>query len=114
MLAGQIDHSGPADLSTAGLTCFATPTTVCEYWSSVMTAQPKHPLDGAQRSPQVETVPHPNVIQDEAALADITRGVKVAAVIGMKDDPQAEASLIPRAIEKRGVRVFGVNPRQGS
>lgn len=53
------------------------------------------------------------VIEDEAELADLVRAARTVAVVGMKDesDADAPAHAIPRAMMGRGLRVIPVNPR---
>jgi predicted CoA-binding protein len=55
---------------------------------------------------------HPNVVENETDLADITRRVQVAAVVGMKGEnqPSVPAFEIPNALKRRGIRVIPVNP----
>ena len=52
-------------------------------------------------------------ITDEDALAEIVRGARVVAVIGMVDERKAHrpAYEIPHACQKRGMRVIPVNPK---
>jgi uncharacterized protein len=53
------------------------------------------------------------VLQAEEQLAEIVRGMRSVAVIGIKDDsdPDAPAFAIPTMLRERGIRIFGVNPR---
>ena len=52
-------------------------------------------------------------ITDEDALAEIVRGARVVAVIGMVDERKADrpAYRIPHACQERGMRVIPVNPK---
>ena len=52
-------------------------------------------------------------ITDEDALAEIVRGARVVAVIGMVDERKAHrpAYEIPHACQERGMRVIPVNPK---
>jgi predicted CoA-binding protein len=52
------------------------------------------------------------IVDDEAALAEIVRGFRTMAVIGMKDgsNPLAAAYTVPRRVQAQGVQIFPVNP----
>jgi predicted CoA-binding protein len=52
------------------------------------------------------------VLQAEQRLAEIVRGMRSVAVIGIKDgsDPDAPAYAIPTMLRDRGIRILGVNP----
>jgi len=52
------------------------------------------------------------IIEDEDGLAEIVRGMRSVAVLGMKgDDRQDESAYsIPAMLQARGVRVIPVNP----
>lgn len=51
-------------------------------------------------------------ITDENALAEIVRGARTVAVVGMADESKADrpAFTIPRILKERGLRVIPVNP----
>jgi predicted CoA-binding protein len=55
---------------------------------------------------------HPNLVEDDAGIAEIARTFRVAAVVGMKDDarPWEPAYAIPRMLVDRGIEVIPVNP----
>jgi len=55
----------------------------------------------------------PLLIEDETEIAEIVRGAKVVAVVGMKDgvDPHAPAYSVPVILKARGLRVIPVNPK---
>src|SRR5690349_17224410 len=52
-------------------------------------------------------------IQSETELADIVRSAAVVAVVGMRDESQADAPAheIPKLVQSLGVRVIPVNPK---
>jgi uncharacterized protein len=52
------------------------------------------------------------IVESEAELAQIVRNARTVAVVGMKDerDAEAPAHTIPRVMQARGVRVIPVNP----
>jgi uncharacterized protein len=56
---------------------------------------------------------HPNIVESEAALSAIVRAARVVAVVGMKDENEADAAAftVPRALVARGLRVIPVNPK---
>jgi predicted CoA-binding protein len=53
------------------------------------------------------------LVTDEAEVAEIVRGAKVVAVVGMKGEDQAgePAIEIPRRLQALGLRVVPVNPK---
>lgn len=53
------------------------------------------------------------IVEDEAGLVGIARGLRTVAVLGIKDDrdPDAPAHSIPALLAETGVRVIGVNPK---
>lgn len=53
------------------------------------------------------------LIEAEEELAEVSRAVRVAAVIGMKDEssPDRAAFTVPARLQALGVRVIPVNPR---
>lgn len=55
----------------------------------------------------------PLLIEDETEIAEIVRGAKVVAVVGMKDgvDPHAPAYSVPVILKARGLRIIPVNPK---
>jgi predicted CoA-binding protein len=55
---------------------------------------------------------NPNVIEDEATLGEIVRGMRSVAVLGIKDEsrPDEPAYTIPAMLAKRGHEVIGINP----
>ncbi len=55
---------------------------------------------------------HPNLVESDAAIAEIARTFKVAAVVGMKDEsrPWEPAFAIPQMLVQRGIGVIPVNP----
>jgi hypothetical protein len=55
---------------------------------------------------------HPNLIEDDAGIAEIARTCRVVAVVGMKDDsrPWEPAFAIPAMCVERGIEVIPVNP----
>jgi len=57
-------------------------------------------------------VTHPNLVEDDAGIADIARQARVVAVVGMKDDtrPWEPAFAIPAMCIERGMEVIPVNP----
>ena len=59
-------------------------------------------------------MPHQGaILRAEERLAEIVRGMRSVAVIGIKDgsDPDAPAYAIPTMLRERGIRIFGVNPK---
>jgi len=52
------------------------------------------------------------IVDTESELAEIVRAARTVAVVGMKDerDADAPAHAIPRSMQARGVRVIPVNP----
>jgi predicted CoA-binding protein len=61
----------------------------------------------------VLSAPAGRIVEDEADLAALVRAVRVAAVIGMKDERSADTPAfgIPQIVQARGIRVIPVNPR---
>jgi uncharacterized protein len=55
---------------------------------------------------------HPNLVEDDAGIAEIVRAARVVAVVGMKDDarPWEPAFAIPQMCVERGMDVIPVNP----
>ena len=55
---------------------------------------------------------HPNLVEDDAGIADIVRKARVVAVVGMKDDTRQwePAFAIPAMCVERGMEVIPVNP----
>ncbi|MEP7027936.1 MAG: CoA-binding protein [Candidatus Eisenbacteria bacterium] len=55
---------------------------------------------------------HPNLLASDEELAAVARDVRVAAVVGMKDDARAwePAFEIPKMMIERGIEVIPVNP----
>jgi uncharacterized protein len=55
---------------------------------------------------------HPNIVEDEATLGEIVRGMRTVAVVGMKDERRAEeaAFAIPALLHERGCEVIPINP----
>lgn len=53
------------------------------------------------------------VVEEDAGIAGIVRSMRTVAVIGMKDEADAEAPAyrIPKALQDRGIRVIPVNPK---
>lgn len=53
------------------------------------------------------------IVETESELAEIVRAARTVAVVGMKDERDADAAAhaIPRSMQERGVRVIPVNPR---
>ena len=51
------------------------------------------------------------VVEDDAGIAEIVRSMRAVAVIGIKDDADAAAYRIPKALQGRGIRVIPVNPK---
>lgn len=53
------------------------------------------------------------IVEDEAELERIVRGAKTVAVVGMKDerDADAPAHRIPKILVERGLEVTPVNPK---
>ena len=47
---------------------------------------------------------HPNIVEDEATLGEIVRGMRTVAVVGMKDERRADeaAFAIPALLQARG------------
>jgi predicted CoA-binding protein len=58
-------------------------------------------------------VAHPNIIESEAELGEIVRGMRTVAVVGMKDESKADeaAHAIPRMMHERGLTLIPVNPK---
>ena len=58
-------------------------------------------------------MPSSLLIEDEAEIAEIVRGAKIVAVVGMKDgvDPHAPAYSVPVILKARGMRIIPVNPK---
>jgi predicted CoA-binding protein len=56
---------------------------------------------------------HANVVESEEQLAQIVRDARTVVVLGAKDetDPDAPAFTVPRAMQRRGVRIIPVNPK---
>lgn len=54
---------------------------------------------------------HPNVLEDEDAIASIVRSAKTVAVIGAKAEPGAPAHDIPALIQSKGLRIRPIHPR---
>ena len=52
------------------------------------------------------------LVEDEAAIVDIVRGMQTVAVLGIKDesDADAPAHAIPQLLANAGIRIIGVNP----
>ena len=44
-------------------------------------------------------------------LAELLRGVKSIAVLGIKDDPQQDAHRVPRYLQAHGYRILPVSPK---
>src|SRR5207247_3021382 len=53
------------------------------------------------------------LIEEEADVVAIARGLSTVAVLGIKDadEPDAPAHTIPALLARTGVRVIGINPR---
>jgi predicted CoA-binding protein len=53
------------------------------------------------------------LIEEEADVVAIARGLSTVAVLGIKDadEPDAPAHSIPALLARTGVRVLGINPR---
>lgn len=53
------------------------------------------------------------IVEDEAELGAIVRGMRVVAVVGMKGEEQGDqpAHEIPRRVQQLGRRVIPVNPK---
>lgn len=51
-------------------------------------------------------------VTSEPELADLVRGARVAAVVGMVDESKSDrpAFRIPKTMQERGIRVIPVNP----
>lgn len=58
-------------------------------------------------------MPHPNLIESEAALEAMVRAARTVAVVGMKDERDAEAPAyeIPKVVQSHGLKVIPVNPK---
>lgn len=56
---------------------------------------------------------HSNLLESAEEVAAAVRGIRVTAVLGMKDgsDPDAPAYRIPQILRQRGIRVIPVNPK---
>jgi uncharacterized protein len=56
---------------------------------------------------------HSNVVESEEQLAQIVRDARTVVVLGAKDetDPDAPAFTVPRAMQRRGIRIVPVNPK---
>ena len=52
------------------------------------------------------------IVEDEAELIAIARGLRTVAVVGIKDgrDPDAAAFTVPAMFAESGIRVIGINP----
>jgi uncharacterized protein len=52
------------------------------------------------------------LVDDEAAIVAVARGMQVVAVLGIKDedDADAPAHTIPKLLASAGIRIIGVNP----
>lgn len=52
------------------------------------------------------------LVEDEAAVVAVARGMQVVAVLGIKDesDADAPAHTIPQMLAHAGIRIIGVNP----
>jgi uncharacterized protein len=66
--------------------------------------RPRHPKERMREG---------RILQLEEEIAAAVRAVRIVAVVGMKGDqkPDAEAYQIPKALQKRGMRVIPVNPK---
>jgi uncharacterized protein len=55
---------------------------------------------------------HPNLVESDAAIAEIARTCRVVAVVGMKDESRSwePAFAIPQMCAQRGIEVIPVNP----
>src|SRR3954468_22066755 len=55
---------------------------------------------------------HPNLVESDAAIAEIARTFRVAAVVGMKDEsrPWEPAFAIPQMLVERRIDVIPVHP----
>jgi predicted CoA-binding protein len=55
---------------------------------------------------------HPNVLETDAELAEVVRGARTVAVVGMKDEAHRSepAFAIPQICRNLGMRVLPVNP----
>jgi len=53
------------------------------------------------------------IVETESELAEIVRAARTVAVVGMKDerDADAPAHAIPEAMQARGIRLIPINPR---
>ena len=56
--------------------------------------------------------PPGELVEDEAAVVEVARGMQVVAVLGIKDESEADAPAhtIPRLLANAGIRIIGVNP----
>lgn len=52
------------------------------------------------------------LVEDEAAIVEIARGMQTVAVLGIKDEDDADAPAysIPHLLQMAGVRIVGINP----
>lgn len=59
---------------------------------------------------------HANLIEAEDALAEIVRGARTVAVLGMRDEANADtpAYQIPAVLKERGLKVVPINPKIAS
>ena len=55
---------------------------------------------------------HPNLVEDDAGIAEVARTCRVVAVVGMKDESRSwePAFAIPAMCVERGIEVIPVNP----